>query len=255
MTMNRLFEAYRAVHEQAFIPIVASDGSDPRMLVDACVEAGVRVLEYTLRRSDARQMIPWIREHHPDLILLVGSTLDDPKAVERARRRHPQLLTLDELAAIGVDGFVTMVGFSVETICRFAPTHLIIPAAMTLREAREQTAAGAHFTKLLGPDLALTRLCVSPAAYGFSPVFITGGMTIDQLPGAFAAGASVTGAGFELVLRELGPAPNTGEAAKAIGRYVEVARQAQQQRWPELAGVADADAREWLDALPHNHPF
>lgn len=252
--MSRLAEAYRAVYEQAFVPIFAVDALESRMLFEACLEAGVRVIEYTLRRPDAREMIPWIRAHHPELILLAGSTLDGAEVVGRARRRHPQLMTLEELAAIGVDGFVSMIGFTGETIRRYAATHLVIPAAMTLREAFQQSAAGAHFIKLLGPDLSLARLCANPGAYGFTPLFLTGGMHADCLGDAFAAGVHVVGAGFELMLRGQ-PAAGRSEVARAVLRHVEAARQAQQQRWPELARVQGAPLRTWLDALPHNHPF
>jgi len=105
--MTRLFETYRAIHEQAFVPLFVHDDRDSRLLVDACVEAGCRVIEYTLRRADAHVMIPWIRRQFPRLHILVGSTLDDDGVVRRTRRRHPQLRTLVELADMGVDGFVS----------------------------------------------------------------------------------------------------------------------------------------------------
>jgi 2-keto-3-deoxy-6-phosphogluconate aldolase len=253
--MSRLFEAYRALYEQAFVPIFTRDGYDSHMLLEACLEAGVRVIEYTLRRPDARQIIPWIRQHHPELILLVGSTIDDPEMVRRARRRHPQLLTLEELEAIGVDGFVSLLGFTQKSIRRYAATHLVIPAAMTLREAFEQSAAGAQFIKLLGPDLALAQLCANPGAYGFTPLFITGGMTTDRLPEAFAAGVHVAGTGFEFMLRDQPANPGRTEVAGAVRRHVETARQAQRQRWPDLARAEGAAPQAWLDALPHNTPF
>jgi len=56
--MSRLFDAYRAFHEQGFIPIFTEDGFDSRMLIDACVAAGLKGIEYTLRKRDADTMIP-----------------------------------------------------------------------------------------------------------------------------------------------------------------------------------------------------
>lgn len=253
--MNRLLETYRAVCRQAFIPIFATDDHDPRVLLEGCLEAGARVVEFTLRRTDAAEMIPWIRRAYPDLILLVGSTVGETEIVERARPRHPQLLTLDELAAIGVDGFVTMVGFPTETIRRFAATHLMVPASMTLREAFAQSAAGAHFTKLLGPDLSLCRLCAGPATYGFSPVFITGGIHADRLPDTFAAGAVVVGAGLEVVLGQRSSPPSTADVAAGVTRYLELAQRLQHERWPTLARAESMDTLAWLKELPFNHPF
>jgi hypothetical protein len=42
--------------------------------------------------------------------LLVGSTLDSERIVRRMKRRHPQLMTVQEAADLGVDGFVSMMG-------------------------------------------------------------------------------------------------------------------------------------------------
>ena len=39
--MSRLFEAYRAIHEQAFMPIFTENGTDSRQLVEACVDEGI----------------------------------------------------------------------------------------------------------------------------------------------------------------------------------------------------------------------
>ena len=86
------------------MPIFVNNGFDSKMLVEAGIEAGCRAIEYTLRRGDAHRMIPWIRENYPDLYLLVGSTLEDARIVRKMREKHPQLLTVEELARYSVDG-------------------------------------------------------------------------------------------------------------------------------------------------------
>ena len=49
---ERLFATYRAVHEQGFLPIFTGlSANDPRVLVEGCVAAGCRVIEYTLGQS------------------------------------------------------------------------------------------------------------------------------------------------------------------------------------------------------------
>ena len=88
------------------------DHFDSKTLVKACVAAGCAGIEYTLRRRDAHVMVPWIREHYPELFLLVGSTIDDDRIVTQMKKRHPQLLTLAEIDALGLDGFVSMIGWS-----------------------------------------------------------------------------------------------------------------------------------------------
>ena len=252
---DRLFDTYRAAHEQGFMPIFVEDDFDSRMLVDACIAAGCTCIEYTLRRRDADTMIPWIREKYPDLHLLVGSTLDDETILAKAKRRYPQLLTLAELDAMNVDGFVSMLGFSLDSIRTYAPRRLVAPTAMTVTEAFQQTGAGAHLIKLLGTDLSFVRRCRADAAFDYCPVMVTGGMTPQRIPEAIEAGSITVGAGFDLILKDQPSDVSCEETARRIGPYLEAARTAREKRWPALAAATGADRQTWLNALPHHHPF
>ncbi len=253
--MSRLIETYRAVHEQAFVPLFVHDDRESRLLVEACVEAGCRVVECTQRRTDAPTLIPWIRRQFPQLHVLAGSTLDDDTIVRQTQRRHPQVRTLDELADMGVDGFVSLVGWQPERIRKYAATHLVIPAAMTVNEAYQQSVAGAHFIKLIGPELDLVRMCRNAAAFGFCPLFVTGGMTTERIPEAMAAGVMVVGSGFDLLLKGLPASFPAKDVAQVIRTYLNVTQEAKRKAWPELARAEGAELRTWLGALPHNHPF
>ena len=253
--MSRVFDTYRAVHEQAFIPLFVRDDHDSIRLIEACLEAGCRVIEYTQRRPDADTMIPWLRRHCPELHVLAGSTLDDDRVLRRARRRHPQLRTLSELADMGVDGFVSLVGWRPENIARYAATHLVVPAAMTVNEAYQQSVAGAHFIKVVGPGLELAALCRNPAGFEFCPVFITGGMTAERIPEAMAAGAMAIGSGFDLMLRDQAGDGGKPDVVRVLRRYLDVSRSARDRACPALARARSQDPLTWLKALPHNHPF
>lgn len=250
----RVLGAYRAFHEQGFVPIFTDDGLDSKMLVEAAVEAGCRVLEYTLRRRDADRMIPWIRENFPDVYLLAGSTLDDDAIVEKQRRLFPQLRTVAELAEMGVDGFVSMIGWREEKIRAYAPAHLVIPCAMTLTEAFQAMGAGAHFVKLNGPDLSLVKTCRAEATHGFCPVFVTGGIFRERIPETFAAGAIAVGTGVDLLLKNETNGVSQARVVETLKSYLEVTRSARQKAWPMLAGP-EADEKRWLESLPHYHPF
>ena len=253
--MNRLLAAYRGLHEQGFVPIFARDEFDSKTLVEACVAAGARGIEYTLRRSDAREMIPWIRRHHPDLFLLVGSTLDSERIVRKLKRRHPQLMTVQEAADLGVDGFVSMLGWSSGSIARYAGTHIVIPTAMTVTEALQQMDAGAHFVKCFGSDLAfIERLRLAPT-FDFCPVFATGGMTPQRIPVAVRAGAVVVASGFDLILDGCPADVNVKDVAAALSVYLDVTHSIREAVWPEMMACVGADTKTWLDALPHYHPF
>jgi len=253
--MSRAFDAYRALHDQGFLPIFVDDDIDSRMLLDGCLQADLRVVEYTLRRRDAHRMIPWIRERYPALFLLVGSTLDDEMIVRAMKRQHPQLLTIDEMDAMGVDGFVSMIGWSRESIERYSPTRLVIPGASTVTEAFVQVSAGAHFAKVCGPDFSLLRQCRLPPTFGYCPLYATGGLTTGRLPEAVDSGAVVIASGFDVTLSGLSGNLDCEGIAAVMRRYVDAVRTARAAKWPQLAAAEGKSRQVWLDALPHYHPF
>ncbi|MEO7648878.1 MAG: hypothetical protein ABIZ80_00285 [Bryobacteraceae bacterium] len=253
-TSDRLFQAYRACYQQAFIPIFTEDGRDPKMLVEACVAAGMNVVEYTQRRRDAPQMIPWILENYPQLYVLAGSTIDDDCLVRKGRARFPQLLTLQELAELGVDGFVSMIGWNLESIRRYASTHMVMPTAMTVGEAFTQLSAGAHFLKLQGTDLGLAKRCRQAAAFEMCPIMITGGMNLEQIPAGIAAGGVLIGSGFDLTIADAPAGVTAKEVAEVMKAYVSATQTARAAQFPGIAGP-EASPQDWLASLPHHHPF
>ena len=253
--MSRLLSAYRASHEQGFVPIFVNSGGDSKMLVEACVDAGAKGIEYTLRRPDADEMIPWIRENYPDLFLLAGSTIEDDDIVRHARKQHPHLLTLGELADMGVDGFVSAIGMSPETIKKYSPTHVVIPAAMTVSEALFMVKAGAHFIKVLGPDVSLVKMCRNAASFDYCPIFVTGGMTSERLSEAIDAGAVLIGSGFDLTLEGLSADAGLDQVTERVAMYMNAVKVVRAKKWPDLERAAGADVQTWLESLPHYHPF
>lgn len=254
--MSRLFETYRALHEQAFLPTFVKDHiPDSKKLLEGCLEAGVRVIEYTLRRPDANTMIPWIRENYPDLYLLVGSTLDDAAIVAKQRVKFSQLLTLEELDAMEVDGFVSLVGFSADSMKQYHSRRILVPAVSTIEEAFSKVTAGAHFVKVTGSNPDLIKSYRWEPAFDYCPLFATGGLTLDRIPIAVEAGAVVASTGFNLILKACSADVSVKEIAAIIRQYMETTQNAKGATWPELAKAADVDNQTWLNALPHYHPF
>ena len=253
--MSRLFDAYRATHEQGFLPIFVRDDFDSKVLVEGCLEAGIKVLEYTLRREDAHEMIPWIRKNYPEVYLLAGSTLDSEKMVKQLRRKRPQLRTVAELDDMDVDGFVAMIGWTEESIRTYSPRRLVMPTASTVNEVFLQVNAGAHFAKLNGTQLDLVSRCRMSAAHDYAPLFVTGGMTTERIPLAVEAGAVAFAAGFDLMLKDKPRDIAPKEVAEALKPYLTVTSEARAKKWPALGEAIGGDRDAWLDALPHYHPF
>ena len=252
---GRLFDAYRCMHEQGFVPIFVEDEREPKMLIEACVRAGIGCIEYTLRCPDANTMIPWIRQNYPDICLLAGSTLDDDDIVRRAKTRHPQLLTLSELAEIGVDGFVSMVGWKLENIVKYSSTHIVCPCAQTVREAFLQLGAGSHFIKVLGPRVDFVETCRKSPTFGACPIMITGGMSLKRIDAAVEAGAVIIGTGFDLLLKGRPSDSSSQTVADILKRYVKAVKESRANYFPDMTAAIGGDVETWLNSLPHVHPF
>ena len=108
--MNRLIEIYRAMHRQAFMPIFCRDDFDSRAEVEACVAAGCTVIEYTLRRPDAREMIPWVRKNYPDLHG-IGVEPKYTAFIVKAPGLYRGLSEADAKGEKGLKMFVDILGF------------------------------------------------------------------------------------------------------------------------------------------------
>lgn len=238
----------RLLLQQCFVPILVADGVDALLEVEAIVAAGLRVLEFTLRRPDAREMIPEIRRRHPDVILLVGSVVDSPALVARLRGRHPQLQTVDELMAAGVDGLVSMFDFRQETYERHASSKLLIPAVSTMAEGLRQAELGAHALKILGSFPATLGALGSAPAFQLSPLFVTGGMTPETMPEAARRGAALFAAGFDVLARGLESPLTVQGLSERIRLFQAGALAARREKYPDLDAILQSD--DWACRVP-----
>jgi hypothetical protein len=109
---------------------------------------------------------------------------------------------------------------------------------------------------MLGPELDLVRLCRSGPTFNYCPIMLTGGMTIEKIPEAVQAGVVLIGSGFDLLLKDqdlrLCTQKNIIEILK---QYREKMRKAIDTTYSELARLRNANNKDWLAALPHQHPF
>ena len=252
---KHLKEHYKAVFRQGFIPIMVADRYPASLEIAACLKAGCRVIEITQRRPDAAEIIPALKQEHPELILLAGSTLDAAPLIRNSRHSHPELHTLDEFAELGVDGFVSMAGFQAQTLERFRNEKLLLPCAYTPNEAISMFCGGAHFIKVIGPDLRLLHLLNASPLFHTVPCFITGGMTLERIPEAVRSGAVLTGTGFDLMLTDYaGEDPD--EIAAIIRRYMQTFHEARNTFNPGFAALgANDDDALWHHVLNYYDPL
>ena len=253
--MSDLLKHYRRVHEQGFMPIIVEDGRDARIEVEACVVAGMKAVEFTLRWRDSREMIPWIRRNYPDLTLLIGSTIPDNAILADRRKKHPQLMTLEEIVDLDVHGLVSLLPYSPEIIEKYKDTHLVFPCAATHTEAFQLIKAGAHMAKVIGPTLDIVKLCSLGASFNYCPIFVTGGQRPENISDSIEAGAICVAAGFDDSICDMGKDITVEAVAARMKVYLEVMRKAREKVYPELQTAMKADDRVWLNALPHFHPF
>ena len=250
--MNKtLFANYRKMVEQTWMPIFVKDEFDTEILLEGCRLAGLKVIEYTLRREDAAEVIPTLREKLPGMVLFVGSTIDDEKVVNQMKGKFPQLMTIAELAPY-VDGYISMLPYSDETLEKYSATHLCVPSAATGGEALRQISSGACFIKVLGPDFSFSKQLHALPTFGYCPTYITGGVTCERMEEAFAAGNMLCAAGFDLVLKGEDPATLTPQkVAEKITCFVETAKQTREKIYPQLKNIENLSDEEFVKVLPN----
>ena len=246
-----LFKKYRRMYEQCFVPIFVQDSFDTETLLEGCTLAGVQVIEYTLRRLDADKVIPTLKQRCPGQVVMVGSTIDDEAIVRQMRRKHRQIMTLKELAPY-VDGFVSMLPFSDETIETYRATHLMLPTAETSGEALRQMKKGASLIKVLGPDLTFAKRLHASPTMNYCPTFITGGIHAGRMEEAFAAGNVMTAAGFDLLLKDEDADALTAQTvAEKLRFYIDTAKACREKVYPQLKDLSKLSDEEFLLALPN----
>lgn len=246
-----IFSKYRKLVEQVWMPIFGQDDYDTDVLLAGCKLAGLEVIEYTLRRPDAAQVIPTLKAKFPDAVILVGSTIDDARIVGQMKAKFPQLMTIAELAPY-VDGFVSMLPYCDETLQKYSRTHLCIPTAETGGEALRQVKNGAAFIKVLGPDFSLSKRLHALPTFGYCPTYITGGVTRERMREAFAAGNMLCAAGFDVVLKGEDPAVLTAQkVAERIVSFVETAKMAREAVNPQLRELEALSDEAFLAVLPN----
>ncbi len=248
---KNLMDHYRALYQQAFVPIFVHDDFDTETLLEGCRLAKIRAIEYTLRRDDAQCVIPTLREKMPGVSVFVGSTIDCDRIVLQMKKKNPQLMTLSQLAPF-VDGFVSMLPYSDETLEQYRDSHLLIPTAETSGEALRQMSHGATMIKVCGPNFPFHKNLHAAPTFGYCPTFVTGGITLERMDEAFEAGNVMTAGGFDLILRGEDPKTLTPErVAEKLNLFMDTAKKARIKHFPQLENLAQLSDEEFISTLPN----
>ena len=115
--------------------------------------------------------------------------------------------------------------------------------------------AGAHFVKIAGLNLDNLKELQSAPTFKFCPVFITGGMEVEHIPGAFAAGTVSVGTGFDLILKNTPNTLSLHDIERKVRHYLKVAQEARSKYMPHLQGLENLDHGTFFSSLTHYHPF
>ena len=227
---------------QRFMPIFIHDDLDSKMLVAGAVEAGCMVLEYTCRRHDAREIIPWIKREYPHVAVFGASLVDGPKSSLFLSKHRPNFITIEEIVDLGVDGLISFLKFRPETYERYTNDLVMIPGVHTYNEALEQLELGADFVKILGntPYGAKIISFGRKATHELFPIMITGGMTEKTIPQFIKEGATLVTAGFDVILKkeiEKGEGITQQVVSAAVKRYIDATRESQRRYWPEYYAI------------------
>ena len=226
---------------QGFVPIFVNDERDVRKLVEAAVNAGCDVLEYSCRRADAREMIPWLKREFPHVAVLAATLVDSPRLEQFLTARGQPFLTIAAASDLGADALVSFTRFRPPTYERFGADLVMIPGIHSANEALDQIDLGADLLKtsvltVTGKEFIST---VSIPTHRALPFFVSGGVTAANIGTFIQQGIAVAAAGFDVLVPDKtardDELPRLGAAA--IAHMLSCVREARANHQPALAAA------------------
>jgi len=243
-----------ALVRQGFMPIFAQDRFESRVLVEGAIAAGCKVLEYTCRRPDAREIIPWIKKEFPGVAVLAATLVDSPRLSAHLQETVPGFVTVDEAVDLGADGLVSFMGFRTETYAKYGSRTVIVPGVTTANEAVDQLERGADLIKTIVGSTGGRELLIRSRVPSHSgiPYLVSGGVNQGNVESYIQAGAVAATAGVDLLI---GPGQFTREAlfrrtSEVVIEMLAAVRAAREKHQPHLAQGIQDGARDLLSTGP-----
>lgn len=201
----------RITAERIFAVLRLKDTKSIEAIGQAIVKGGIRTIEVTLNSGDAFDAIYRLTKAFPDCLIGAGTVIGYDAAVKAIESGAKFLVSpvtdLDMLAVSGQVNIATMAG------------------ALTPTEAWQATQAGADFVKVfplagIGPEyIRAMRGPLPDIRY-----VATNGVTLENLPDFFAAGATAIGLGSTLINDQDVERGELGVIEDRARRAVELAR-------------------------------
>lgn len=185
-----------AIRNARIVPLFTHDNADDALnIVQAAYRGGMRVLEFTNRKSNALEVFSHIIKHRnqfPDLAIGIGTVMD--------------AATTQKYIDAGADFIISpILKIEMADVCKKHNKHWI-PGCATITEIATARDHGAEIIKIfpgsvLGPQFVSSVLSVIPNLQ----LMITGGVepTEKSIDSWFKAGAMAVGLGSQLFTKEI----------------------------------------------------
>jgi 2-dehydro-3-deoxyphosphogluconate aldolase / (4S)-4-hydroxy-2-oxoglutarate aldolase len=186
MSMTKASVIHRILDEKVFAVLRLKRTEEIERVVEAIAKGGISIIEITMNSKNAEECIHRVSKAFPECLIGAGTVIGvetATKAIESGAKFLVSPVTdLDMLAVASEVGIVSMAG------------------ALTPTEAWQASQAGSDFVKLfplagMGPQYIRAMRGPLPDIR-FVP---TNGVTVENVPEWFEAGASAVGVGTPLV--------------------------------------------------------
>ncbi len=220
-------EAIKRVLEVGIVPVVRAESAAQAMAAaEAVCAGGVPIVEVTMTVPGAVEVIAQLSKSMGREVMIGAGTVLDAESARRCLDAGAQ--------------FIVSPGFDLETVKVAQQAGvMVMPGALTPTEVITAWKAGADFVKIFpcGTVGGAKYIKSLKAPLPQVPMIPTGGVNLKTAAEFIQAGSAALGIGGELVSMAALRSGNTQEITLAAKQYLEIVREARQQK---SAGAATA---------------
>ena len=207
------------IREVGIIPVIRAASADAALaVVEALVQAGLRVAEITMTVPNAIDAIASVEKRFGGEVLVGAGTVTDAETVRRAVDAGAEFIVSPCLVPEVIDA------------ARRAEVA-VLPGALTPTEAFEAFRLGGDMVKVFPAQsvggAAYLRALRGP--FPDIPFVPTGGVTLDNVREMFDAGAVAVGVGSELVSKDALARGDYDAIGALAARFLAAARKARER--------------------------